>query len=185
MRLFKRIVFPLLAAGALLLTAGCAVQVREVPAAPLAVGATATAVMAAPDGTVMGTVTLTQGPHGVIIAADLTGLTPGGHGFHIHETGSCTPDFTAAGGHFAPKGHGHGYAHEGGVHAGDLPNVFAAADGTVRADVFTNKVTLTADLSHTLFDEDGSAIIIHEKPDTYGDDPAAGARIACGVIVQD
>lgn len=180
----KRSVFSLaLAAAALFLLSGCSVQVREAPAAPLDVGATATAMLAAPDGAAMGTVTLTQAPHGVIIAADLTGLTPGGHAFHIHETGSCTPDFTAAGGHFAPKGHGHGYAHEGGVHAGDLPNVFASADGTVRVDVFTNKVTLTADLPHTLFDEDGSAIIVHEKPDTYGDDPAAGARIACGVIV--
>lgn len=182
MRLFKSVIPPLLAAGAFLLMAGCSVQVQEAPAAPLDVGATATAMMAAADGAAMGTVTLTQTPHGVILAADLSGLAPGGHGFHIHETGSCAPDFAAAGGHYAPKGHGHGLAHEGGVHAGDLPNIFAAADGTARADVFTNKVTLTADLSHTLFDEDGSAIIIHEKPDTYGDDPAAGARIACGVI---
>ena len=182
MGLFRRVIPPLLAAGSLLLLAGCSVQVQEAPAAPLDVGATATAMMAAPDGTAVGTVTLTQTPHGVILAADVSGLAPGGHGFHIHETGSCAPDFTAAGGHFAPRGIGHGYQHEGGVHAGDLPNIFAAADGTARADVFTGAVTLTADLPHSLFDEDGSAIIIHEKPDTYGADPAAGARIACGVI---
>lgn len=174
----------MLLAGAMLLLTGCSVQVQEAPSVPLAVGETATATMAGPDGAAVGTVTLTQGHHGVIIAAELTGLAPGGHAFHIHETGSCTPDFTAAGGHFAPRGHGHGYDHEGGVHAGDLPNIFAAADGTVRADVFTSAVTLTAGAVHTLFDEDGSAIIIHEKPDTYGDDPAAGARIACGVIMR-
>ena len=168
--------------GAWLLLTGCSVQVQEAPSVPLEVGATATAMMAGPDGTALGTVNLTQSPHGVIIAAELRGLTPGGHGFHIHAVGSCTPDFTAAGGHFAPRGHGHGYQHEDGVHAGDLPNIFAAADGTVRADVFTSAVTLTAGAVHSLFDEDGSAIIIHEKPDTYGEEPEAGARIACGVI---
>ena len=185
MRLFERVALPLLAVGALILAAGCAVQVREAPAAPLAVGATATAMMAAPDGTAMGTVTLTQGPHGVLIAADVTGLVPGGHGFHIHETGSCTPDFAAAGDHFAPKGLEHGYENEAGFHAGDLPNIYAAADGTARADFFTRDVTLTAGLTHSLFDEDGSAIIIHEKPDTYGEDAGAGGRVACGVIKRD
>ena len=184
MRLFERVAFPLLAAGALLLLVGCAVQVREAPAAPLAVGATATAMMAGPDGTAMGTVTLTQGPHGVLIAADLTGLTPGGHGFHIHQTGSCAPDFAAAGDHFAPKGLEHGYDNEAGFHAGDLPNIYAAADGTARADFFTREVTLTAGLAHSLFDEDGSAIIVHEKPDTYGEDAGAGGRVACGVITR-
>ena len=63
----------------------------------------ALAMMAGPDGTAMGTVTLRQGPHGVLIAADLTGLTPGGHGFHIHEVGACTPSFAAAGGTLQPR----------------------------------------------------------------------------------
>ncbi len=184
MRVTKRVIPLLLAFGALFLTSGCSVQVRESPSAPLAVGAAATAMLAAPDGTAMGTVTLTQGPHGVIIAADVSGLTPGGHGFHIHETGSCTPDFAAAGDHFTPKAQGHGYLHEAGFHAGDLPNIYAAADGTVRVDVFTSDVTLTDGLAHSLFDEDGSAFIIHEKPDTYGEDAGAGGRVACGVIVQ-
>ena len=185
MSLYRSLLPILLAGVALILAAGCAVQVQEAPAAPLAVGATATAMMAAPDGTAMGTVTLTQGPHGVIVAADVSGLTPGGHGFHIHEVGTCTPDFAAAGDHFTPKSQGHGYLHEAGFHAGDLPNIYAAADGTVRVDVFTSDVTLTVGLAHSLFDEDGSAFIIHEKPDTYGEDAGAGGRVACGVIVQD
>ncbi len=142
----------------------------------------ATAMLTGPDGTAMGTVTLTQGPFGVLIAADLMGLTPGGHGFHIHEFGACSPSFAAAGGHFNPGGTGHGFLDEGGVHAGDTPNVYAAADGTVRADIFTAAVTLETDAAHSLFDADGSAIIVHEKPDTYGADPGAGARVACGVI---
>ena len=169
----------------MLFMAGCSVQVQEAPTAPLAVGATATAMLSAPDGSAMGTVTLTQTPHGVIIAADVTGLTPGGHGFHIHETGTCAPDFAAAGDHFTPRNRGHGYAFAGGYHAGDLPNIYATADGSVRADVFSSDVTLTEGLAHSLFDEDGSAIIIHEKPDTYGEDAGAGGRVACGVIVQD
>ena len=142
----------------------------------------ATAMLAGPDGTSLGTVTLTQGPHGVLIAADLTGLTPGGHAFHIHEFGSCSPSFAAAGGHFNPEGTGHGFLHEGGVHAGDTPNIYAAADGTARADMFTAAVTLASNADHSLFDADGSAIIVHEKPDSYGADPGAGGRVACGVI---
>ncbi len=142
----------------------------------------ATAMIAGPDGTAMGTVTLTQGPHGVLIAADLMGLTPGGHAFHLHEFGSCSPNFAAAGGHFNPEGIGHGFLDEGGVHAGDTPNVYAAADGMARADIFTDAVTLESGANHSLFDADGSAIIVHEKPDTYGADPGAGGRVACGVI---
>ena len=142
----------------------------------------AAAMIAGPDGTAMGTVTLTQGPFGVLIAADLMGLAPGGHGFHVHEVGTCTPSFAAAGGHFNPGGTGHGFLDEGGVHAGDTPNVYAAADGTVRADIFTAAVTLETGVAHSIFDADGSAIIVHEKPDTYGADPGAGARVACGVI---
>ena len=63
------------------------------------VGNEATAIMSGPDGEDMGTVALTQGPNGVLVSADVTGLSPGGHGFHIHEVGSCSPDFGAAGDH--------------------------------------------------------------------------------------
>ena len=145
-------------------------------------GATATADMAGPDGSAMGTVTLTEGPNGVLVQADVMGLSPGGHGFHIHGVGACTPDFGAAGGHFNPEGIGHGFTEEGGWHAGDLPNIYAAADGTARADVFTAAVTLAPGGDNSIFDADGSAIIIHAKPDSYGADPAAGDRVACGVI---
>ena len=142
---------------------------------------TALADLAGPDGAALGTVTLTQTPHGVLVEADLKGLTPGAHGFHIHETGSCAPDFKAAGGHYNPKGSGHGLNHEGGFHAGDMPNLHVGADGTVRADVFNASVTLTGG-DVTLFDADGSAIIVHEKADTYSDKAGAGGRVACGVI---
>ena len=146
------------------------------------VGNGASAVMAGPDGSGMGTVTLEQGPNGVLVSADVSGLSPGGHGFHIHTVGTCSPDFSAAGDHFAPSGASHGFMYEGGMHAGDLPNLFASADGSARADYFTSAITLAENADHSIFDADGSAIIIHAKPDTYGEEAGAGDRAACGVI---
>ena len=149
---------------------------------PSDVGASATAMLAGPDGAAMGTVVLTQTYHGVLVSADVSGLAPGGHGFHIHTVGTCAPDFAAAGDHFNPGDVGHGYNNPDGVHAGDLPNIYAGADGIARADYFTTAVTLDADAGHSIFDADGSVIIVHEKPDTYGADAGAGGRVACGVI---
>ncbi len=151
---------------------------------PQDVGAQAAAALIGPDGSAMGAVRLTQTSHGVLIAAEVNGLTPGGHGFHIHTTGACTPDFAAAGDHFNPGDVGHGYNNSAGVHAGDLPNIYADAGGAARADYFTAAVTLDAGAEHSLFDADGSAVIIHEKPDTYGEDAGAGGRVACGVIAR-
>ena len=147
-----------------------------------ATGQRAVASVSDPDGAALGTVTFTEGPNGVLISADVMRLSPGAHGFHIHSVGACTPDFSAAGGHFAPGGEGHGFQHEDGFHAGDLPNLHAGSDGVARADVFTDKITLAADADTSIFDADGSAIIIHAKPDSYGPDPGAGDRVACGVI---
>jgi len=62
--------------------------------------------------------------------------------------------------------------------------IYAGADGAARADYFTAAVTLDADADLSLFDADGSAIIIHENPDTYGEDAGAGGRVACGVITR-
>lgn len=146
------------------------------------VGARAAASMSGPAGAAMGRVELTQGPNGVLISADVYGLSPGPHGFHIHSVGACSPDFSAAGGHFAPDGEGHGFMHADGHHAGDLPNIHAGADGSARVDHFTSKLTLAPDGDTSLFDEDGSAVIIHAMPDSYGADPGAGDRAACGVI---
>lgn len=170
--------FLILAAGCALLAGLACTQNRE-SSDP---GATGIAELAGPDGAAMGTVTLTQGPWGVLVQAEVTGLTPGAHGFHVHEIGACIPDFSAAGGHFDPVGLGHGLLHDGGAHAGDLPNIHAAADGTARADYFTDALTLDDGADHSVFDEDGSAIIVHAGPDSYGEDPGAGDRVACGVI---
>ena len=138
--------------------------------------------MTGPDGADMGTVKLIQGSKGVLVMADLWGLSPGFHGFHVHTTGSCTPDFSAAGDHFSPSGAGHGYMNDEGPHAGDLPNIYAGPDGIARADFYSEAITLASGEDTSVLDEDGSAIIVHEKPDTYGAEAGAGGRVACGVI---
>ena len=171
-----------LAAVLLVLSAAAAAACGEDPA-PSEVGAEAIAEMAGPNGESMGAVALLQGPRVVLLSVDVQGLSDGGHGFHIHETGACSPDFSAAGDHFNPYDRGHGPLHEDGAHAGDLPNIYAIG-GAARADFFSSDVTFEADAVNSLFDDDGSAIIIHANPDTYGADAGAGGRVACGVITR-
>ena len=146
-----------------------------------AVAQTATADMKSPDGKNLGTVTLTQTPSGVLLTADINGLSAGPHGFHVHEKGACSPDFKAAGGHYNPAGKGHGINHPKGQHAGDMPNIFAQANGRAKAQVLNTIITLGSD-GDSIFDGDGSAIIIHAKADSHTDKPGAGGRVACGVI---
>lgn len=157
--------------------------------APRDVGARASAALVSQEGESVGSVTFMQTASGVLVAATVDGLSPGGHAFIIHSVGACTPNFDAAGDHFNPEDAEHGFIHSswrgssGAGHGGDLPNIYAAADGSARADFLTDGVTLDTGKDHSLFDADGSAIIVHEKPDTYGADEAdTGARVACGVI---
>ncbi len=174
-----------------IITGGVAVfVVRSSEADQPEVGLAASADLESPSGDFMGTVAFRQAATGVLIMADLKGLTPGGHALIIHESGTCTPDFNAAGDHFNPSGAEHGFIHPawkrgepGGGHGGDLPNIYAASDGSARADFFTDGITLDAGPVHSVFDGDGSAIIVHEKPDAYTEvESDTGARIACGVI---
>ncbi len=144
---------------------------------------TASADLVGPDGQQMGRVEMVQGPHGVLVTLDVRGLAPGGHGFHIHQKGVCEgPSFESAGDHYAPEGHGHGFLSDDGYHAGDLPNITAGEDGIARADAFATEVSLDENAPNTLLDQDGSAFIIHERMDSYGDQAMAGGRVACGVI---
>ena len=154
------------------------------------VGLTASAELLSPSGDSIGTVKFLQAATGVLIMAEVRGLTPGGHAFTIHESGACTPDFGAAGDHFNPSGAEHGFIHPawkgdepGGGHGGDLPNIYAASDGSARADFFTDGITLDAGPVHSVFDADGSAILVHERPDAYAEEESdTGQRVACGVI---
>ena len=164
--------------------------IRTGSASDIEPGATASATLKLATGETIGTVNLIQGPGGVLVAVEAQSLAPGGHAFIVHSVGTCAPDFSAAGDHFDPEDSGHGFIHSSwkrseplGVHGGDLPNVYAAADGTVRADFFTGGISLDTGSALSVFDSDGSAIIVHEKPDAYGSEESdTGARIACGVI---
>ena len=164
---------------------------RSGEAAQHEVGLTAAAILESPEGEPMGTVTFRQVATGVLIMADVKGLAPGGHAFIIHETGECTPDFSYAGDHFNPTDAEHGFVHPNwrggsstrGGHGGDLPNIYAASDGSARADFFTGGITLDMGQRHSVFDADGSAILVHEEPDSYGEEESdTGRRLACGVI---
>lgn len=128
----------------------------------------------------VGTATLTQTPHGVLIAVDLHHLKPGVHAIHLHETGKCEPPFKTAGGHFNPGHKQHGFLVDEGAHGGDLPNLDVPANGSVKAEFIANGV----DLEGALLDPDGSALVVHAKADDYKSQPAgdAGDRVACGVI---
>ena len=179
------VIIVIIVMGALLLA-----NVRSSEATQPTIGLTAEATLVSPSGNAMGTVTFQQATSGVLVMAEVTGLTPGGHAFFIHETGACTPDFDAAGDHFNPTEAEHGFVHpawkrgtSGGGHGGDLPNIYAAADGSARADFFTSGITLDIGQLHSVFDANGSAIIVHQYPDAYGEGESdTGLRVACGVI---
>jgi len=114
------------------------------------------------------------------------GLEPGEYGFHVHQVGRCAPTFDAAGDHFNPTDRQHGLLDPDGPHAGDLPNVVVADDGTTSYVVNTRLVTL-GEGERSIFDDDGSAVMLHAQADDYLTDPSgtSGDRIACGVIQEE
>lgn len=151
-------------------------------AAPVAAQeATATAAVTDRDGADVGTAMLSTSASGVtLVTVDLSGLPPGGHGIHLHETGDCSAaDFSSAGGHIA-GGMDHGIMAENGPHPGDMPNVTVAEDGTLRQEMFLPDI----DFATMIADDDGAAVIVHQGTDDYASQPAgdAGDRIACGAF---
>jgi superoxide dismutase, Cu-Zn family len=143
-------------------------------------------------GASIGFVKLTKQGGKVIVRGEVSGLTPGFHGFHVHSVGQCVAPFTSAGGHYNPGGTGHG------SHAGDMPTLLVMDDGSAEAQFATDRFAI-----NELFDADGSAIIVHAAPDNlaniptryqsttegvFGPDSAtlatgdAGGRVACGVV---
>ena len=147
---------------------------------------TATATLINPDGEEIGRAELIETPnHGVLLRVQIDDLAPGTHGFHIHETGACTaPEFSDAGGHFAPRGNAHGVLHPHGKHAGDLMNLHVPESGMVQTERLAEGVTLMAGAHASLFDDDGAALVIHQNPDDYESQPSGGGgpKLACGVI---
>lgn len=144
----------------------------------------ANAALKSADGKNVGSVKLTQLPYGVLLTLEAKGLPAGTHAFHVHAVGKCAPPFTSAGGHFNPAGKKHGIAVPEGHHAGDMPNIHVPESGDLTIEVVNAAITLGKGKPGSVFDSDGSAIVIHEGADDYKSDPAgaAGKRIACGVI---
>ena len=144
----------------------------------------ATAELKDKDGKAVGIATFRESGSGVTVNLDVKGLTPGLHAVHVHAVGKCeAPDFTSAGGHFNPAQKKHGHKSAEGAHAGDLPNMLVAKDGTGRFEAFTDGMTLRPGAT-SVFDKDGSALVIHVGVDDYATDPTgnAGDRAACGII---
>ncbi len=153
--------------------------------------ASATATIVDASGRVAGKATFTTLPSGEVqIKVAVSGFNPGpggNHGIHIHAIGLCaTPDFASAGGHFNPATKKHGLESPEGPHAGDLKNIQFYPNGSAVYEAVTDHVTLDAG-ANSLFDADGSAIVIHAGPDDDMTDPSgnSGARIACGIMVPD
>ena len=119
---------------------------------------------------------------GVRITGEVSGLTPGPHGFHIHALGDCSaPDAESAGGHFNPGGKRHGGLKSAERHAGDLGNIQANASGVAKVDVTSAGLSTAAGRADSIR---GRALVVHAQSDDEKSDPAgnSGARVACGVI---
>jgi superoxide dismutase, Cu-Zn family len=129
---------------------------------------------------VAGTVTFTKAESGLKISGKITGLTPGKHGFHVHEFGDCTaPDGASAGGHFNPTDEPHASPKDAHRHTGDLGNIEANAEGTATVDFVDSKATFEGPNSIL-----GRGLIVHAGEDDLKTQPTgnAGGRLACAVI---
>ncbi len=157
------------------------------------------------NGSDVGRVQVRELAQGTLFVVELDHLPGGAHAIHVHENGACEPPaFESAGSHYAPLDNEHGFAHDRGHHAGDLPNVHASDNGRIRAEFFTPHLAVQPQRGRDsagdvdrgsafapealgpfeLLDDDGSAIVVHANPDDYQsqDSGNSGGRIACGVI---
>jgi Cu-Zn family superoxide dismutase len=130
---------------------------------------------------VSGTVTFTEAADGVQVRAEISGLPPGNHGFHVHEFGDCSAaDATSAGAHFNPTNKPHAGPESAERHVGDMGNVQADASGKAKLEYVDHHISLTNDERSAI----GRSVVVHAKADDLKSQPAgdSGARVACGVI---
>lgn len=137
-------------------------------------------------GADVGTITISESPYGLVFTPALRGLTPGLHGFHVHENPSCAPKekdgkmvaALAAGGHLDPAKTGKHGTPWGDGHLGDLPPLYIAADGTATQPVLGPRLK-AADVA-------ARSLMVHVGGDNHADHPAplggGGARMVCGVV---
>lgn len=141
----------------------------------------------------IGTVMIEDAPNGGVylhLRIKPEALTPGPHGFHVHQNGSCDAADKdgkmvaglAAGGHYDPDGAGKHMGPAGGGHKGDLPVIFSHVDDDGAVEIYETKY----DARLSVAELKGKSLMIHAGGDNYSDEPAAlgggGARVACGVI---
>ncbi len=134
----------------------------------------------ASDSQTKGWVKFTQVGNYVLVEGEITGLTPGKHGFHVHEKGDCSaPDAVSAGGHFNPEHKTHGSPSSKTRHVGDLGNIKADKNGNAKFKFKDKVVQLSGEDS--ILDK---ALILHADMDDMKTQPTgnAGKRVACGVI---
>jgi Cu-Zn family superoxide dismutase len=130
-----------------------------------------------------GKVNFARSGNKVLVTAEVSGLAPGAHGFHIHEKGDCSaPDGTSAGGHFNPGGKPHGNPEHAEHHAGDMPQLIADARGVAKLTAYLDTVQMGEGAADII----GRSVIVHAAPDDFRTQPTgnSGARLACGVIVR-
>jgi len=128
-----------------------------------------------------GTVRFVENDAVVTVYVEVTGATPGTHGFHVHQNGDCSaPDATTAGDHFDVGGNPHGAPSASSHHSGDFGNVTANARGEIRTQFTTRSITVAPGDASVV----GRAVILHGKPDDLTSQPSgnAGPRVACGVV---
>lgn len=144
---------------------------------------TASADILGADGSPIGAAVFTEGSNGILLRVEIMsgGLTPGWHGLHLHQVGDCSDHgtFKLSGGHVGKVEGGHGLLNPTGPEGGDIPNIWAGADGSAGYEAFTRLTKMSS-----LLDSDGSALLIHTAEDDHISQPigGAGARVACGVV---
>lgn len=130
-----------------------------------------------------GTVTFEARGDKLRVSAKVSGLSPGPHGFHIHEKGDCSaPDGMSAGGHFNPTGKSHGEPGAPDHHGGDMPMLTADASGNATLEATIDTVTIGGGATDII----GKSVVVHKDADDFKTQPAgnSGPRIACGVIAR-